>query len=65
VRATIASLASVATTSNPVSARPTASVPVPQAQSRTRAPSVSAPVTPANAAALPCGVSSDSGTSQS
>ena len=65
VRATIASLASEAVTSKPRSASPTASVPVPHAQSSTRAPGDSSPRTISNAAALPSGASSDSGTSQS
>ena len=64
-RATIASLASEAVTSKPRSASPTASVPVPHAQSSTRASGDSSPRTISNAAALPSGASSDSGTSQS
>jgi len=65
VRSTIAPLASEATTRKPRSASPTASCPVPAAQSSTRAPGSSASTTAANAAALPSGVSSASGTSQS
>ncbi len=62
VRATIASLASVATTSWPRSASPTASEPVPQAQSSTRAPGSTYC---ANASALPRGESRASGTRNS
>ena len=65
VRSTIAALASDALTSKPRSASPTASVPVPHAQSSTRAPARSSATTGANAAALPSGSSSASGTSQS
>ena len=65
MRSIIASLASVAATSNPLSARPTASSPVPAAQSSTRAPGASAPIGSENAATLPSGVSISSGTSHS
>ena len=65
MRSTIAGLASDAATSKPWSASPTASVPVPQAQSSTRAPRASSATTMANAAALPSGSSSASGVSQS
>ena len=65
VRATISGLASEAVTSNPRSARPTASVPVPHAQSSTRAPGSSPASTSSNSAALPSGESSGSGTRKS
>jgi hypothetical protein len=65
VRSIISLLASVAVTTKPRSASPTASCPVPAAQSSTRAPSGTSASAGANAAALPSGVSSSSGTSQS
>ena len=65
VRPIIPGLASVAVTARPCSASPTASCPVPAAQSSTRAPRASPPVTVANAAAAPSGDRSGSGTSQS
>ena len=65
MRETISGLASDARTSNPRSASPAASVPVPHAQSSTRAPAGSSARTSSNAAALPSGESSASGTSQS
>ena len=63
VRATISGQASEALTANPRSASPTASVPVPQAQSSTRIPGSRA--NDSNATALPSGESSDSGTRKS
>ena len=62
VRDTISGLASEALTANPRSASPTASVPVPQAQSSTRMPGSS---NDSNAAALPSGESRASGTRKS
>ena len=65
VHSIIALLASEATTSKPRRARPTASWPVPAAQSSTRAAGARPSTTEANAATLPSGSSRASGTSQS
>ena len=65
VRPTIPGLASEATTSNPRRASPTASWPVPAAQSNTRPPEGMRSTTASNAATAPSGSISASGTSQS
>ncbi len=65
VRSTMPALASVAVTSNPRWARPTASGPVPAAQSSTRAPGATPSMYGRNIPELPAGVVSASGTIQS